>query len=300
MHKPSYVRTLAFFLLLAGGIWSCNRPVAQFTYEASGLQAPAEVRFQNQSEKAEQYQWYFGDGDTSGLAEPAHRFRNSGTYVVRLEAIQGKKSRTEEKEITIAPPEKTLVELQTRFGNMLVELYDETPEHRDNFYKLAGEGFFDSLLFHRVIEGFMIQGGDPNSRGAAPNMMLGAGGPGYTLPAEFSDSLIHIKGALAAARQGDAVNPEKRSSGSQFYIVQGRPLSAVELRMYESRTGQTYTEAQRQAYLEAGGTPALDGSYTVFGKVIEGLDVIDKIAAVPTDARDRPVENVLIRMYAIH
>jgi peptidyl-prolyl cis-trans isomerase B (cyclophilin B) len=179
---------------------------------------------------------------------------------------------------------------------MTVWLYDATPKHRDNFLKLAEQGYFDDLLFHRVINGFMIQGGDPNSRNAKPNQQLGSGGPGYTIPAEFVDSLVHKKGALAAARTGDQVNPEKKSSGSQFYIVQGRAVTADELDMIESRKGFRYSKEQRDTYMAAGGTPFLDRDYTVFGEVIEGLDVIDKIASVATLPGDRPKVDVRMKI----
>lgn len=187
---------------------------------------------------------------------------------------------------------ETMVIISTSYGDMKVKLYDETPLHRDNFIKLANEGYYDGLLFHRVIQQFMIQGGDPNSKNAQAGQMLGAGGPGYTVPAEFNSNLIHKKGALSAARQGDQVNPTKASSGSQFYIVQGKPTSAQELKYLSSRTGVQYTEEQVAVYAEIGGTPFLDMQYTVFGEVVEGLDVIDKIAAVRTAPGDRPIEDV--------
>lgn len=189
---------------------------------------------------------------------------------------------------TTKEKKETMVVISTNYGDMKIKLYDETPLHRDNFIKLAKEGFFDGLLFHRVIPQFMIQGGDPTSRDAKPNQQLGAGGPGYTIPAEFNPNFIHKKGALSAARQGDQVNPKKASSGSQFYVVQGRTASAQELQ----RGGIKYTEEQMKVYAEQGGTPFLDGQYTVFGEVVEGLDVIDKIAAVRTAPGDRPMEDV--------
>lgn len=183
---------------------------------------------------------------------------------------------------------ETMVVISTDYGDMKIKLYDETPLHRDNFIKLAKEGFFDGLLFHRVIPQFMIQGGDPTSKDARPGQQLGAGGPGYTIPAEFNSNFIHKKGALSAARQGDQVNPKRASSGSQFYVVQGRTASAQELK----RGGIQYTDEQIKIYEEQGGTPFLDGQYTVFGEVVEGLDVIDKIAAVRTAPGDRPMEDV--------
>ena len=179
---------------------------------------------------------------------------------------------------------------------MTILLYDNTPQHRDNFLKLVSENYFDDLLFHRVISGFMIQGGDPGSRDARPGQRLGSGGPGYTIPAEFDVENIHVKGALAAARTGGPSNPQKRSSGSQFYIVQGKPVGDAELDMMGMRSGYNYPENHREAYKEAGGTPFLDREYTVFGMVTEGLDVIDKIAAVQTVPGDRPVEDVKMKI----
>jgi len=195
----------------------------------------------------------------------------------------------------------TRVKVTTSQGVMVVELYNETPQHRDNFVKLVKEGFYNDLLFHRCIKGFMAQGGDPESRGAAPSKALGMGGPGYTVPAEFNPNFIHKKGALAAARQGDQVNPKKASSGSQFYIVQGQQLNDNQINQFESRAamkvpGFKYTDAQRQIYKTIGGTAMLDMDYTVFGEVVEGLDVLDKILAQPTKPGDRPVTDITMKM----
>lgn len=191
------------------------------------------------------------------------------------------------------------VEIRTELGTMIVELYNETPQHRDNFLKLVKEHAYDSLLWHRVIPQFMIQGGDPNSKRAKPGEPLGMGGPGYTVPAEFNKAFIHQKGALSAARQGDQVNPLKASSGSQFYVVQGKTWQAAELEgMVKQKQAMapgkdySYTPEQIATYTTVGGTPHLDGEYTVFGRVVEGLDVIDKIAAVPTAPGDRPLQDV--------
>lgn len=247
--------------------------------------------------------------------------------------------------------ERPKVKLSTTYGDMIIELYNKTPKHRDNFLKLVKNGFYDSLMFHRVIEGFMIQGGDPDSRNAEQGKRLGNGGPGYQIPAEFDTTLIHKKGALAAAREGDRVNPAKKSSGSQFYIVQGKVLPLQVLNQMENKFNQRkinalindylqqpkhasrkkimdslqkaqkyeelndqyreveqiitsaadyepfrFSEIQREAYTTVGGTPHLDGSYTVFGQVIEGLSVIDSIAAQSTDKFDRPVENIRMEM----
>ena len=191
------------------------------------------------------------------------------------------------------------VKIETSYGDMVVKLYNETPLHRDNFLKLVKEGVYDDLLFHRVINQFMIQGGDPNSRNAKPGQMLGEGGLGYTVPAEFVPTLYHKKGALAAARQGDGVNPEKASSSCQFYIVQGTMWDAERLKSVEQRMGKSFTAEQAEVYAKIGGTPFLDGDYTVFGEVVEGLEVVDKIAAVPCGPMDRPVEDVKMKMTII-
>ena len=274
-------------------------PVADFTLTPREGQAPLEVQMENHSARADSYVWTFGDGGQSEEESPAHTYLHSGRYEVKLEARKGKKSKTVQQEIFVQAPETCLVLMQTPYGDMLIELYDATPLHRDNFLKLTEEGFYDSLLFHRVIEGFMIQGGDPQSRHARPGQQLGTGGPGYTVPAEFRDTLFHVKGALAAARQGDAVNPEKRSSGSQFYIVHGRKFSDEELNRIEAQMGVRFTPEQREAYKTIGGAPFLDGNYTVFGRVISGLDVIDQIAAQATDGNNRPREDVWMRVVVI-
>jgi peptidyl-prolyl cis-trans isomerase B (cyclophilin B) len=294
-----YQTTNFIIAFLALTFCSCSKPMADFTSVGDKHVAPASVSFQNTSKDAESYEWNFGDGNTSTEASPTHVYSTSGNYAVQLKAIKGRKSMTSEKRIMVTAPIECLVEIETEFGTMTVQLSNATPQHRDNFIKLAEEGYFDDMLFHRVIEDFMIQGGDPDSKKAKPNQPLGMGGPGYTIPAEFVDSLVHIKGALSAARQGDQVNPEKRSSGSQFYIVQGKPLSKEELDMMEARKGIRYTKEQRDAYMNVGGTPFLDRDYTVFGHIIKGLDVIDRIAAVETDPRDRPVKDVKMKVRVI-
>lgn len=175
--------------------------------------------------------------------------------------------------------------LTTEDGTITMMLYDQTPLHRDNFIKLCKEKFYDSTLFHRVIPQFMIQAGDPESRRATPEQMLGSGSNGYRIPAEFNNDYIHKRGALAAARDN---NPEKASSGCQFYIVDGKKFPEAELTTIQSRTGATYTDAQKKVYETSGGAPHLDGNYTVFGEVIDGMDIVDKIAAQARNKMDRP------------
>jgi len=187
------------------------------------------------------------------------------------------------------------VKVLTPYGAMIIVLYDQTPQHRDNFVKLVKQHFYDSLLFHRVINTFMIQGGDPDSRHAAPGVLLGNGENGYTVPAEFQLDLFHRKGVLAAARDE---NPAKASSGCQFYIVQGKQWTDAELDKLEQTRlgGRKIPVDQREVYKTKGGTPQLDQRYTVFGQVIKGMDVIDKIAAVKTDGNDRPLANVPMKI----
>ena len=240
---------------------------------------------------------------------------------------------------------RTLVKLETTMGNITVALYNETPKHRDNFIKLVKEGVYDSTLFHRVIKQFMIQAGDPDSKNASDTAMLGSGDVGYTIPAEFNPKFFHKKGVLAAARQGDDVNPEKASSGCQFYIVTGRKFTEPQLLGMENKINEQHEEAlfdnlarqhmkeiykmrkagdnagllelqdtleaqareladkedkfrftpeQIKAYSTVGGAPHLDGSYTVFGEVTEGMEVVENIEIAKTNRADRPVENIRI------
>ncbi|MCR5465119.1 MAG: peptidylprolyl isomerase [Bacteroidales bacterium] len=194
------------------------------------------------------------------------------------------------------------VVLETTKGDIELKLYNATPLHRDNFVKLVKEGAYDSLLFHRVIRDFMIQGGDPDSKNATPGVFLGDGDKPYTVPAEFrlEEGIFHRRGVLAAAREGDDVNPEQRSSAMQFYIVWGKifddaGLDNIQKRL-DDRTGGRVklTPEMREVYKTVGGTPHLDGQYTVFGEVVSGLDVVDAIQQVPTDGNDRPLDNVRI------
>jgi cyclophilin family peptidyl-prolyl cis-trans isomerase len=204
---------------------------------------------------------------------------------------------TAQKDSTITKKErKRDVLIQTSMGDIVVRMSDSTPLHRDNFLKLVKVGFYDSILFHRVIKDFMIQGGDPDSKTAPAGQPLGSGGPGYRVPAEFRPTLFHKKGVIAAARDG---NPEKASSGCQFYIVQGKTYTDAELDALEAGRlqGRKIPLAQREVYKTIGGTPFLDQGYTVFGEVVRGFDVVDKIAAVPTSKRadkDRPLADVKI------
>jgi len=192
--------------------------------------------------------------------------------------------------------ERVKVKITTNYGDMVAELYNETPIHRDNFIKLVKDGFYDGTLFHRVIPAFMIQGGDPVSKEEKPSQTLGNGGPGYTLPAEFNRNFFHKKGALAAARMPDGVNPKKESSGSQFYVVEGKIYDEKTLEVFARRMGTTFNEEQIKAYTKVGGTPHLDGNYTVFGEVTKGQELISKISNVKRDKNNLPLEKVIMKI----
>lgn len=212
-------------------------------------------------------------------------------------ATTTKSTNTTKTVTSIKPTQKmdtsTYVLISTDLGDIKIRLYDETPQHKANFIKIIKDGVLDSTLFHRIIPEFMIQGGDPDSKNAQPGQPLGMGGLNYRVPAEFNKNLIHKKGALAAARDG---NPAKASSSCQFYIVQGKKYTLPELQILGQRTGNSWTEEQLKTYQEVGGTPMLDMNYTVFGEVVSGLDVIDKIIVQPRDQNDRPFKDIRMKV----
>ncbi|WP_443945267.1 peptidylprolyl isomerase [Pedobacter sp. AW1-32] len=192
--------------------------------------------------------------------------------------------------VSAAKPKHQYVRIKTTFGACIIMLYNETPLHRDNFLKLVKSGFYNGTLFHRVIKDFMIQGGDPDSKKAMPDSLLGEGDVGYTIPAEFRDSLFHKKGVLAAARDN---NPEKASSGCQFYLVQGKVFTDEQLNsLEEKRLKFKIPEWQRAVYKTQGGTPHLDRNYTVYGEIVEGIAMVDSIAVVAKNSQDRPLTDV--------
>ncbi len=189
-----------------------------------------------------------------------------------------------------------VLKIETDSGTMIARLYNQTPLHKNNFLKLVKENFYDGLLFHRVIKDFMIQGGDPESKNATAGTQLGEGGLKYTIPAEFNTSIFHKKGALAMAREGDDVNPKKASSSTQFYIVEGKPVTDAQMDAWENRFKIKIPENHRQVYRTLGGAPFLDMNYTVFGEIIDGLNVINKIANVAVDANNRPLKDVHMKI----
>jgi len=195
---------------------------------------------------------------------------------------------------TLSFGQKVKAVITTSYGDIELFLYDNTPKHRDNFVKLAKDHFYDSTLFHRVIPAFMIQGGDPQSKHAPAGQMLGEGDVGYRIPAEINDSNFHKRGVIAAARDN---NPDKSSSGCQFYITVGKKYTDAELDNISKKTGRKFTPAQREAYKTIGGTPHLDGNYTVYGEVTKGMDIVDKIVSQPRNQMDRPnVDQVILKI----
>lgn len=283
-----------FFFLFLIVFSACSTPLAKFQMVQKTEVVPARVNFKNASKNADEYLWDFGDGEKSTSESPEHVYENSGRYLVSLVAKKGEKSNTFQKEIFFNAPNECLIRLVTSEGTLIFQLDDDTPKHRDNFVRLVKNRYYEGLLFHRVIQNFMLQGGDPDSKFAEEGKALGIGGPGYQIPAEFNDHLVHFKGALAAARTGDAINPEKESSGSQFYIVHGNSVSDNTLDKIESTKGFIYPDSIRTKYMNLGGAPFLDREYSVFGMLVDGFDVLDKIAMVSTDKRDRPVEDIKI------
>lgn len=188
--------------------------------------------------------------------------------------------------------------IKTDLGDIKIKLFESTPRHTENFIKLAKEGYYDDLLFHRIMKGFMIQGGDPKSKGASPTANLGSGGPGYQIEHEIGQ--YHYRGSLAAAR---TPNPEKKSSGSQFYIVDGSPVTDQMLDGFERRNGVSYSAAERELYKKVGGAPVLDGEYTVYGEVISGMEVVDKIATAPAPPNpngSRPFDDIKMKVYIVY
>ena len=293
------IKSILIYSLPLLFLMSCAKPMANFTVTNPQKKAFHNVYFKNTSAGSTIYEWDFGDGTKSMEQSPTHQYFAAGSYNVTLKASKGKIKSEKQMKLEVESPDHCTVEIETSLGKMTAILYDQTPQHRDNFLKLVGQGYFDSLLFHRVINNFMIQGGDPNSREAKSGQQLGNGGPGYTVPAEFNAALVHTKGALAAARMSDAVNPSKSSSGSQFYIVHGRPVDERSLNQMESSKGIHYSKEVKDKYARLGGTPFLDMDYTVFGEIISGFDVLDAIAASPTNPGDRPKEDIRMKIKVV-
>lgn len=273
-------------LFLLGG---CSKPVANFLISADSRKAPALINFKNSSTGADSFVWTVNDSIVSEQETVDHLFLSSGRHEISLIASKLDKSDKKMQTIFIDAPELCHVYMNTTAGPFIFKLSESTPTHRDNFIKLIESGYYHGLSFHRVIEGFMIQGGDDKSRKKKGNFTFQD-----QIKEEINTELLHFKGALAAARMPDDVNPDKYSSGTQFYIVDGRDLSTEDIENYESNKLFSYSQENIQQYLKSGGAPQLDGEYTIFGYLISGFETLDKIAKVETGNADVPVKDIRI------
>lgn len=249
------------------------------------LSLPAEVLFRNETENASSFIWYVDGEPVSSEKDMSFLFLHSGIYQVELEATDGKRTDRYSEKIHVEAPDSCIVWIQTNLGAMAFYLLEDTPRHRKNFLKHIENAYYDGKIFHRIIEGFMIQGGAPADGG------IESGGE---IPEEISKRNVHTRGALAAARMPDEINPDKKSSSTQFYIVQGRKQNRSELLDLASEKLLDYTDEQISTYLDKGGAPQLDNEYTVFGYLVFGDALIDKIASVRTDANNKPVKDIII------
>lgn len=267
---------------------ACSKPVANFLIEGD-TQLANSLTFKNNSTNAESYTWKVNNKVISEEKDFQYNFYESGRHSVQLIAKKGSKSVSTESDVFIDPPSACMALLETNHGNMILSLNEETPLHLNNFVKMVNSGFYEGIIFHRVMDGFMIQGGDDKLRqtkfkGRIPNVIT----------PEINNSMYHTRGALAAARMPDNVNPDKNSSSTQFYIVDGRPVDEDKLKDTESSKLINYSDEQIQDYLTNGGAPQLDGEYTVFGFLVDGFEVLESISVVKTNERDKPLEDVII------
>ena len=277
-------RPFLFCLLIATLGVACSRPVAKFVLEGERT-APARLELKNISENASRSTWLLDGHEISEDFESYFILEESGRYELELLVQDGTKSDSYKEEIIIDAPSSCIVLIRTTMGDMAFALSELTPMHQKNFLEVVESGFYKDVLFHRVIDGFMIQAGEKEGDSASESTEIDN---------EINSGLVHIKGALAAARMPDKINPEKNSSATQFYIVHGRPVDEESLLNYSSSSLIDYTDEQRTSYIEKGGAPQLDMEYTVFGMMIFGEEVLDAIASVKTDPSDRPLEEVRI------
>lgn len=268
---------------------SCSRPVANFYSETKESQAPITFNFVNESQNAEKYEWYVNDSLVGNQQDLTFRFIESGRKEVELRAHKGDSYSSKSKEVFIEAPLSCHVIMNTNKGDLILELSEDTPAHQKNFIDLVNSGFYNGMKFHRIMDGFMIQAGDPLMREEPYKKEL---------PSEFDneihDLFFHTRGALAAARMPDNINPEKKSSGTQFYIVDGRKVNRQSLEDVESGKLFDYKEKDFSEYLKVGGAPQLDGEYTVFGHLVCCDEVLEEISRVKTGERDKPIEDVII------
>lgn len=282
------MRGTSFFILLFLLATACSKPVANFLVEGNNL-LPSQVSLINKSSNADSYIWKV-NGEIIGNEEHAEFcFFESGLQEIELTAVKGSKTNLYSQKFYTEATSACLVLMRTNYGDLILSLSENTPQHLNNFVELVNQNFYTDVPFHRVIDGFMIQGGDQKLRKTPFK-----GGLINEVPHEIGTDMYHVRGALSAARMPDNVNPEKKSSGSQFYIVDGTAVDIERLKDIESSQLLNYTDDQIDNYLKNGGAPQLDGEYTVFGHLVEGYDVLDAISKVETDERDKPLKDVII------
>jgi len=284
---------LKYFIVFISCIafWQCKTPLVTFIQSEQQVtyKIPAKIHFENQSENITSQVWKINGNPVSTDTDLNFTFYESGRHTITLEAQLGNQVIRQQQEVIIEPSIYCLVLIKTSLGDLVVQLDENTPEHLQQFTRLVDQGYYDGIYFHRVIDGFMIQGGDNKSRHSGVKQEDPS-----SIPHEISSDRLHYKGALAAARLPDDVNPEKRSSGSQFYIVDGQAFTKQKFEKTMTNLAMDYSEEQVMKYIELGGAPQLDGEYTVFGRLIDGFDVLDKIAATATDNLDKPIDDILI------
>lgn len=269
-------------------LFQCKAPLASFNKSGLTSEIGSKVFIENHSKNAERYIWTVNDSIKVESVNLEHIFYSSGRHKIQLEAFKGTNSSRTTSELFVNVPDDCLVKINTNKGSMVFKLLEDTPLHLKNFTKLIESGYYNGLIFHRVIDGFMIQAGGQGKRKTNVDEKVAE------IPQEINTKYLHYKGALAAARMPDDVNPKKSSSGGQFYIVHGRPLTAKQIKDNEAKRIEDYSEEQKAKYLQLGGAPQLDGEYTVLGYMLSGFDVLDKIATVKTDKSDKPINEVLI------
>lgn len=282
------MKEVFFFILLLILATACSKPVANFLIEGDN-QLPSELSLINKSSNADSFIWMVNGNVISEDENALFCFYESGLQTIELKAIKGSTEKIYSQSFYTEAPENCMVLLKTNLGDMVLSLSEQTPNHLSNFVKLVNNDYYTGVVFHRVIDGFMIQGGDQKLRKTPYK-----GDAIEAFDNEIGNEMYHVRGALAAARMPDNVNPEKKSSGAQFYIVDGTPVDIEKLKDYESSQLINYTDDQINAYLKNGGAPQLDGEYTVFGHLVKGFDVLERISKVDTDEYNKPIDEVII------
>ena len=284
------MRLFFFFFICVLVFSQCSKPIASFLLDKQEYLLTDTMRISNNSSSSLSYEWKINDEVISQSKDLSYPVLESGRYKIHLTAKSDSKTSIYQEEVIVQSPKECIVHLVTTHGDLILELDENTPVHLNNFTSLVEAGFYNGLIFHRVIEGFMVQGGDNKLRASSNDSFEEP----KEIPHEIRPDLIHVRGALAAARMPDEINPEKKSSGSQFYIVDGTKLTFEKLKRIRDEKLFDYTDVQIQAYLKDGGTPQLDGEYTVFGMLISGFETLDKIASTITDKFDKPQKEVRI------